>query len=79
MNKKITSCISSELDLFQPQDYQNIIRESNYVFVGADMSVENRPLITVAPTEHFIDLSKTFLVFKIKVFKGTETDVATSK
>jgi hypothetical protein len=67
--EKITSCISSELALFDEQQYQNIIRSSDYGYYGANLNISNTPIIEIAKSDKFCDLSKSFLAGVVKIFK----------
>ena len=64
---KITSCITSELDLFNDQNFQNVFRDASYNYYAA-----NSPdicLIEVDKSDRFLDLSKSFLAFTVRVYK----------
>ena len=43
--EKISSCTSSELDLFAEQQYQNMIREGDWGYYAADLKINNQLLI----------------------------------
>ena len=72
--EKITPCISSELALFDEQQYQNIIRDSDYGYYGANLTVANTPIIEIAKSDKYCDLSKSFLAGVVKIYK-IENDV----
>ena len=71
--EKMKSCINSEMDLFQEQNYQNMIRDSLYTYHAADVKSNDKVCyIDIDKTDKYLDLSKSFLKLKIKVFKKAD-------
>ena len=67
--EKISSCTSSELDLFAEQQYQNMIREGDWGYYAADLKINNQPRIDVPKSAKFFDLSNSFIAFVVKIYK----------
>ena len=66
---KITSCITSELDLFNDQNFQNVFRDASYNYYAANLNSPDICLIEVDKSDRFLDLSKSFLAFTVRVYK----------
>lgn len=72
---KIIDCASSELDYFAEKPYQNMVRDGIYSEIKAGQDKESLLTFNIPESPAYIDLSKSFISTRLKIFKDINTPI----
>jgi hypothetical protein len=72
--KNLISCTTSDMNFFEEQKYQNMLRDGVNTYFPADLKSEKQVNITIESSPHFLDLTKCQLYTKIQVYKFDKSE-----
>jgi hypothetical protein len=59
--KNLISCTTSDMNFFEEQKYQNMLRDGVNTYFPADLKSEKQVNITIESSPHFLDLTTIIL------------------